>query len=140
LALGWTKNIVSLSLAMSLQGTKASRSKVGYIQLSEQPHEDRDSSSIRIRASSNNSSSSPLISPDSKRNDDNFDDEDEASLKPSTFQTDGLETFYKPIEGYEGAHRYDPEYTWSSAEEGKVVRKVYLCLPSLDDMSLMNMH
>jgi hypothetical protein len=125
---------------MSLQGTKASRSKAGYIQLSEQPHEDRDSSSVRIRASSNNNSSSPLISPNSKRNDDSFDDEDEASLKPSTFQTDGLETFYKPIEGYEGAHRYDPEYVWSAADEGKVVRKVYLLLPSLDDISLMNMH
>ena len=107
---------------MSLQGTKASRSKVGYIQLSEQPHEDRDPSSIRIR---NNTSSSPLIFPVSERDDDNFNDEDEASLKPSTFQTDGLETFYKPIEGYEGAHRYDPEYTWSAVDEGRVVRKVY---------------
>jgi hypothetical protein len=125
---------------MSLQGTKASHSKVRYIQLSEQPHEDRDPSSIRIRASSNNSSSSPLIFPVSERDDDNFDGEDEASLKPSTFQTDGLETFYKPIEGYEGAHRYDPEYVWSAADEGRVVRKVYLCLPSLDDMSLINMH
>lgn len=96
---------------MSLQGMKASRSKVGYIQLSEQPREDRDSSSIRIRASSNSSSSPPLILSVSERDDDNFDDEDEASLKPSIFQTDGLETFYKPIEGYEGAHRYDPNYT-----------------------------
>jgi hypothetical protein len=125
---------------MSLQGTKASRSKVGYIQLSEQPHEDRDPSSIRIRASSKNSSSSPLIFPVSERDGDDLDNEDETSLKPSTFQTDGLETFYKPIEGYEGAHRYDPEYVWSAADEGRVVRKVYLCLPSLDDMSLINMH
>ena len=125
---------------MSLQGTKASRSKVGYIQLSEQPHEDRDPSSIRIRASSKNSSSSPLIFPVSERDGDDLDNEDETSLKPSTFQTDGLETFYKPIEGYEGAHRYDPEYVWSAADEGRVVRKVYLCLPSLDDMSPMNMH
>ena len=125
---------------MSHQGTKASRSKVGYIQLSEQPHEDRDPSSIRIRASSKNSSSSPLIFPVSERDGDDLDNEDETSLKPSTFQTDGLETFYKPIEGYEGAHRYDPEYVWSAADEGRVVRKVYLCLPSLDDMSLINMH
>ena len=125
---------------MSLPGTKSSRSKVGYIQLSEQPHEDRDPSSIRIRASSKNSSSSPLIFPVSERDGDDLDNEDETSLKPSTFQTDGLETFYKPIEGYEGAHRYDPEYVWSAADEGRVVRKVYLCLPSLDDMSLINMH
>jgi len=60
---------------------------------------------------------------------DDFDD-DEALLKPTTFQTDGLETFYEPVEGYEGAHRYDPEYTWSAADEEKVVRKVRL--PSLD--------
>jgi hypothetical protein len=101
---------------MSHQGTSVPRSKAGYIALDE--HEDKDP-----RSSIN--SSSPIF-PVSEG--DGLDDE--APLKPSTFQVDGLETFYKPIEGYEGAHRYDPEYTWSAADERRVVRKV--CLPSLD--------
>jgi hypothetical protein len=95
---------------MSHQGTSASRSKNGYVALDED--EDKDP-----RSSMN--SSSPIFSPSKS---DNF--EDGAPPKPSTFQVDGLETFYKPIEGYEGKHRYDPEYTWSAADEGKVVRKV----------------
>lgn len=42
----------------------------------------------------------------------------------TAFDTSGLETHYKPIDAYEGAHRYDPEYTWNPADEKKVVRKV----------------
>ena len=34
------------------------------------------------------------------------------------------EEFYKPIEGYEGTHRFDPHSTWSQEEEKKLVRKV----------------
>lgn len=32
--------------------------------------------------------------------------------------------FYKPIEGYEGAHRFVPDATWTDAEEKKLVRTV----------------
>jgi hypothetical protein len=89
------------------------RSKKGYIELHAQ---DEDEARHSIN------SSSPIL-PALER--DSFDDE-EAPLKSgaTTFETDGLETFYRPIEGYEGAHRYDPEYTWSAADEKRVVRKV----------------
>jgi hypothetical protein len=93
---------------MSHQGTSASRSRAGYVELNED--EDKDQSSIDL------DDSSPIF-PISER--------DGIEL-PTTFQRDGLETFYKPIEGYEGAHRYDPEYTWNAVDEVKVVRKVYL--------------
>jgi hypothetical protein len=100
---------------MSHQGTSAPRSKGGYVALDKDEDKDRRSSI---------SSSSPIL-PLSESGE----VDDEAPLKPSTFQVDGLETFYKPIEGYEGLHRYDPEYTWSSTDERSVVRKV--CLTSL---------
>lgn len=44
---------------------------------------------------------------------------------PSTFDNDSdLQNFYKPIERYEGYHRYDPDYVWSEEDEKKLVRKV----------------
>jgi hypothetical protein len=53
----------------------------------------------------------------------------EAAILPSTtraaFDTDStLEEHYKPIESYEGYHRYDPNYTWSWEDEKKIIRKV----------------
>jgi hypothetical protein len=33
---------------------------------------------------------------------------------------------YKPIEGYEGAHRFDPSFKWDPAEEKKLVKTVSL--------------
>jgi MFS transporter, ACS family, DAL5 transporter family protein len=107
---------------MSHQGTRATRTKAGYVALDEDDDKDPRVST---------SSSSPILPASELGGVD-----DEAPLKPSTFQVDGLETFYKPIEGYEGLHRYDPEYTWSSADEGRVVRKVspssldcLICIP-----------
>lgn len=41
-----------------------------------------------------------------------------------TFDTAGLESHYKPIESYEGWHRYDPKFEWEPKEEKRVVRKV----------------
>lgn len=41
-----------------------------------------------------------------------------------TFDTAGLEDHYKPIEKYEGIHRYDPDFEWEPEEERRVVRKV----------------
>lgn len=42
-----------------------------------------------------------------------------------TFDTAGLgPQLYKPIEKYEGKHRYDPDFEWEPEEERKVVRKV----------------
>lgn len=45
--------------------------------------------------------------------------------KSKTFEeTDSLNSFYKPIDSYEGRHRYDPQFEWEAAEEKRVVRKV----------------
>jgi hypothetical protein len=38
--------------------------------------------------------------------------------------------YYKPIPEYEGAHRWDPDFEWTEAEEKAVVRKV--CVSSSD--------
>jgi hypothetical protein len=88
------------------------RSKAGYFELKGNDEENDPRSSIN--------SSSPILPIEEL---DEFDEQ--TSLKPAAFDTDGLETFYRPTEGYEGAHRYDPEYRWSAADEGKVVRKVF---------------
>lgn len=40
----------------------------------------------------------------------------------STFKGD--ESFYIPIEQYEGRHRYDANFAWEPKEEKKLVRKV----------------
>lgn len=48
-----------------------------------------------------------------------------------TFATTGLgNDHYRPVDTYEGIHRYDPDFGWESEEETKVVRKVraYICL------------
>lgn len=41
-----------------------------------------------------------------------------------TFETGSFEAFYKPIDEYEGAHRFDPEFEWEEKEERRVVRRV----------------
>ena len=30
----------------------------------------------------------------------------------TTFETESLESFYKPIDSYEGRHRFDPTFEW----------------------------
>ena len=43
----------------------------------------------------------------------------------NAFAAEGLsKDIYRPIESYEGLHRYDPEFEWTPEEERKVVRKV----------------
>lgn len=42
-----------------------------------------------------------------------------------TFDTAGLDDYYKPMDQYEGLHRFDPKFEWEPSEERKVVRKVY---------------
>ncbi|KAK3650371.1 hypothetical protein LTR56_006350 [Elasticomyces elasticus] len=42
----------------------------------------------------------------------------------TTFETSSLDSHYKPIDSYEGRHRYDPDFEWTPAEEKKVVRKI----------------
>jgi len=33
--------------------------------------------------------------------------------------------FYRPIDSYEGLHRWDPDFQWTEDEEKKIVRKVF---------------
>ena len=42
----------------------------------------------------------------------------------SVFDDSGAAEFYKPIEKYEGSHRFDPTATWTPAEEKALVRTV----------------
>jgi hypothetical protein len=43
----------------------------------------------------------------------------------TTFITRGLrQDRYRPVDSYEGLHRYDPDLEWEPEEERKVVRKV----------------
>jgi hypothetical protein len=42
-----------------------------------------------------------------------------------TFAAHGLrQDNYRPIDTYEGLHRYDPDFEWKPEEEKKLVRKV----------------
>lgn len=42
-----------------------------------------------------------------------------------TFVSEGLgKDHYRPVDSYEGIHRYDPDFEWEPQEERKVVRKV----------------
>lgn len=55
--------------------------------------------------------------------------EDDAGQKSThahavTFSTVDDVRFYKPIESYEGFHRWDPYFEWEDKEEKKLVRKV----------------
>lgn len=42
------------------------------------------------------------------------------------YETEDAKEIYKPIEGYEGAHRFDPSLEWSPAEEKRLVKIVSL--------------
>lgn len=47
-------------------------------------------------------------------------------LKESTFNSTEDPRFYRPIDSYEGLHRWDPYFDWTEDEERKIVRKVGL--------------
>ena len=42
----------------------------------------------------------------------------------ATFASENLHDFSKPIDTYEGRHRWDPNFEWDEKEENKLVRKV----------------
>jgi hypothetical protein len=43
----------------------------------------------------------------------------------TTFATHGLrQDTYRPVDTYEGIHRFDPDFEWEPTEERKIVRKV----------------
>ncbi|KAF2805529.1 uncharacterized protein BDZ99DRAFT_106772 [Mytilinidion resinicola] len=82
--------------------------------------DDLDSGSTSRLSTSSNSPILPKPDVDEFEEDDTLQGDGDGN----TFDTDGLETFYEPVEGYEGAHRYDPKYRWSKVDEQIVVRKV----------------
>jgi hypothetical protein len=44
----------------------------------------------------------------------------------TTFATHGLrQDTYRPVDTYEGIHRFDPDFEWEPQEERKIVRKVW---------------
>ncbi|KAL4753318.1 hypothetical protein BDW72DRAFT_210477 [Aspergillus terricola var. indicus] len=45
-------------------------------------------------------------------------------FKKSTFSATEDPRFYKPIDTYEGLHRWDPDFEWTEEEERKIVRKI----------------
>jgi len=44
--------------------------------------------------------------------------------RAKAFEKVSLEEFYKPIDSYEGRHRWDPDFVWQTKEEKRVVREV----------------
>jgi hypothetical protein len=83
-------------------------SGAGYIELKDQEEDPR--SSIN--------SNSPILAK-------SFEEDDvRLPLTGATYETNGLERHFRPIDEYEGVHRYDPDYVWHPDDEKKVVRKV----------------
>ena len=52
-------------------------------------------------------------------------------LGHNVWETEDGKEIYKPIEGYEGAHRFDPSMKWSPEEEKRLIRTVGLRYPLL---------
>jgi hypothetical protein len=42
----------------------------------------------------------------------------------STFNSGAGHHLYRPIDSYEGIHRWDPDFEWTENEEKRIVRKV----------------
>ncbi|KAL4801067.1 major facilitator superfamily domain-containing protein [Aspergillus venezuelensis] len=49
-----------------------------------------------------------------------------AGFKKSTFSATEDPRFYRPVDSYEGLHRWDPYFDWTEEEEQKIVRKIDL--------------
>lgn len=52
----------------------------------------------------------------------------ENTIYGSVFSDSRAQDFYKPIEKYEGRHRFDMHATWSEDEEKNLVRRVSISL------------
>ena len=44
----------------------------------------------------------------------------------TTFASSDLDEFWRPVDNYEGLHRYDPKFDWEPSDERKIIRKVRL--------------
>ena len=83
----------------------------------------------RVRGDSSASSGSAKEAHDAFRGHETTDRATRAGhIDPSkhakTFERFGDESFYTPIDSYEGRHRFDPKFEWEPHEERKLVRKV----------------
>ena len=76
----------------------------------------RDRSYIPTRSEPSKSSLETVNDSRDIENEDNPDD--------SVFNNTKAFDIYKPIEKYEGRHRFDPRAVWSISEEKKLVRRV----------------
>jgi hypothetical protein len=45
-------------------------------------------------------------------------------ISEGAFDTTEDPRYYKPIDTYEGVHRWDPDFEWEEQEERKLIRKV----------------
>ena len=63
---------------------------------------------------------------------DGYDDTSESEGSEATLSTNGVFVasealeIYKPVEGFEGSHRFDVNATWTPEEEKRLVRRVRL--------------
>lgn len=86
-----------------------------------------------------NSQLKELAIPNEKRVSDD-ESSDTSSINEHQFKNENIANFWRGVyekSGYEGRHRFDPNYTWTPQEESKLVRKVclssnyyWLCLPN----------
>lgn len=51
------------------------------------------------------------------------------TLGNHVYETEDAKEIYKPIEGYEGSHRFDPSFQWTPEEEKALVRTVSSLTP-----------
>ena len=58
------------------------------------------------------------------------------SKQTKAFERFGDESYYTPIDNYEGRHRYDPKFEWASHEERKLVRKVWQRSNAIGDRTI----
>jgi hypothetical protein len=59
----------------------------------------------------------------------NSSNEDLVKNRDNVFVAPEATEIYKPVEGFEGTHRFDPNATWSAEEEKKLRRRVSMDLP-----------
>ncbi|KAL2854566.1 major facilitator superfamily domain-containing protein [Aspergillus pseudodeflectus] len=68
------------------------------------------------------------IESDSRGTSDGDESDKEQRIAPhngkSTFNSVEDHRFYKPIDSYEGLHRWDPHFEWTPEEEKRIVRKI----------------
>jgi hypothetical protein len=57
-------------------------------------------------------------------------------LVEGTFDATEGHHFYRPIDSYEGLHRWDPDFQWTEQEEKRIVRMVRIS-PCLTHISML---